>query len=809
MRKFFSLTLTFASVTAISAIFISTTALGGTVEIRDHQLWMDGNPEPQLYGVEIQYFRLNGGSSRNAPREKVLDLWNKALEHAYEMRANAISLAIPWDFHEYAPGRFDFDGSVDEDGDGNADYPARDLKTFLDMVENYGFRRILVRPGPHIGTGWGFTGFTSIPEWFHNKYPDSYMQNAQGQRLSAFSYHHPALLTHLNLWFSALYNQVLKDYIGEGRPVSFVQLDEESLLTRQSLGSADFSENSKKAYRSFLRASYGTIAKLNQAHRRTWKSFEAVQPPGKPGANPAEDRDWYLHHEQGRTAYFQSLRRSWEGLGVQEPQVLFIAPEGHSSVSNSLLANYKTQAARPKTAFMSVNLQPKTYSTSRAATLQRPFKIDHDVKAADSASDHYLGSRQEWAIGTIQGETLSGDDHLTSQLSALAQGLKAVFIRHFHDGSNWKADWAKNKIMPLYKTLRESPRYRGISSERLSKDFWFELNREVATQVFADLDAKQVLFPRKIERSPLDAELNPRPAYTALKEVGEKLIETQGYLLGEATALEDPVCLILDPEARFATAKQSLDPSLINQEWSAGLIGLLMESSLNPRIVHWGLDSQNSLNSCRLMLVQDSGHGSKDLVTYLKRRIEEGAGVISFLDERLLRTLSTGNNCSTKTPTPFGNISSCRIGQGRLYHLASSFYAAFNSTFYSQLSDIAARRTIVSMAVSDLDLRPRLRIAAGNASSQQHAVAIGRKSVASDSLFVVVKNAGARAFRGHIKWADADLTQTYSVVRQIDDITFIYSGQQLRNEGFYGGVAPTSAEAFIITPTQLMPRQPE
>ena len=34
-------------------------------------------------------------------------------------KMNAISFYIPWDFHEYAEGKFDFHGTVDQDNDGN------------------------------------------------------------------------------------------------------------------------------------------------------------------------------------------------------------------------------------------------------------------------------------------------------------------------------------------------------------------------------------------------------------------------------------------------------------------------------------------------------------------------------------------------------------------------------------------------------------------------------------------------------------------------------------------------------------------
>lgn len=785
-------------------------AQAGVVEIKSHQLWIDGNPEPQLYGVEIQYFRL-GADARNLPKDKVLDRWNKALERAYGMGANAISFAIPWDFHEYAPGRFDFDGSIDEDGDGRADYPARDLISFLDLVESYGFRHVLVRPGPYIGSDWGFTGFGAVPEWFHQHYPGSHMQSASGQKLSVFSYADVNFRTHIEKWLTALYRNVLSNYIGEGRPVSFIQLDTESLLTRYALDFADFNPASITSYRKYLKDTYGTIAKLNSAHRRSWKNFDTVQPPRSIGANLAEDRDWYLFQDQLRTEYITSLRKMWEKLGVTEPQVLFVAPEGHNSVENSLLANYSSQRGTKKSAFMSVNLM---------AALDRPFKSDHDVKAVNAASDLYLGANVDWTIGTIQGgskktRTLSSKSHLVSQLGSLSEGVKALFIRHFHDGPNWKRDWLKERITPWMNELRKDPRYVGLSIDRLPDAFWRDLNQKVAEKLFADIDTRAIFQSESTALStsdaPLDSEAEPRPLYNTLKEIGERIIAPQGALLGEAISMNDPVCLLMDPQARFMASKQTIKTNDLNQTWSAGVVGLLMESSLNPRVLHWGLTPESELNSCRLYLIQDPGHGSTELVRYLKKRVEQGAGVISFLKDRIFKGLvSNSVTCQKRVIKPGSRqFHQCEVGKGRVYYHPSADYADLNSPNYAKLKDIVQRRSIISIALTELGIKPRLEIVPGNEVSASHAVAIGRTSLDGERVLVTVKNANSQAFRGKIRWAEANPEQTYSVTRLLDDIMAVYKGRELIEKGFFAGVAPESAEAFIITPTPLLPRRPD
>ena len=105
-------------------------------------------PKEQIFGAEIQYFRLRGGLGRNIPRAKVIELWAKALDAAKGAGMNMVSFYIPWDFHEPVEGKFDFDGTTDEDGDGNPDYPSRDVKTFIRMIKGAGVQVHHGTPGP-------------------------------------------------------------------------------------------------------------------------------------------------------------------------------------------------------------------------------------------------------------------------------------------------------------------------------------------------------------------------------------------------------------------------------------------------------------------------------------------------------------------------------------------------------------------------------------------------------------------------------------------------------------------------------------
>ena len=194
---------------------------------------------------------MRGGYGPNVPREKVLALWNKALDRVVEAGMNAVSFYIPWDFHEYADGKFDFTGTADADGDGNPDYPSRDVLTFIRLIKEHGIKHIMVRPGPYINAEWGFLGFGAVPEWFQDEYPDSHMVSPWGPKAKLYDYQNAEFLAKTKVWFTAVYNQVLKDNMGPGQPIDFVQVDNETNYLWQTIYNVDYGAPAVQAYQDF------------------------------------------------------------------------------------------------------------------------------------------------------------------------------------------------------------------------------------------------------------------------------------------------------------------------------------------------------------------------------------------------------------------------------------------------------------------------------------------------------------------------------------------------------------------------------
>lgn len=119
------------------------------VQIREKKVWVDETPIP-LIGGEVHFWRL-------APEN-----WRIVLTRVKELGINVLATYICWDFHEAAPGHFDFEGKTD---------PRRNLKGFLDLLTEMGFW-IIIRPGPYIYSEWSNAGIPEYAARYHRLDPE-------------------------------------------------------------------------------------------------------------------------------------------------------------------------------------------------------------------------------------------------------------------------------------------------------------------------------------------------------------------------------------------------------------------------------------------------------------------------------------------------------------------------------------------------------------------------------------------------------------------------------------------------------------
>ena len=635
------------------------------VEVQKNQLHIHGVAQPQLYGAEVQYFRLRGGYGRNLPRTQVIALWNKALDRLVEAKMNAVSFYIPWDFHEYAPGKFDFTGTADEDGDGFADYPSRDLKTFLKLIHEHGITRIMIRPGPFINAEWGFLGFGAIPSWFHDQFPESHMHTPWGWRRPLIAYDDPHFLAATKLWFTALYEQVLKQEMGPASPIVFLQLDNETNFQWSSLEKTDYGPEAITRYQDFLRASYPDLTNLNQAHQRQWSNWTSIRPPEKAGANLGEDRDWYRFNDTSIFNYLKKIRTMWQDLGVKEPQVLFTLAESYNAPDDGLLPNYIYRNAKDLTGLMTVNLYPKTSESGDQPLLNLPFKADLDVKSATAANAAYYGKSEEWAMGPeIQGGWWKGIQ-VTPQarqqtfLTVLGHGLKSFFVYYFHEGHNWDIEWGLKKTQPIFEQLRKEWNLQTVPMSELKNEFWGELQARVDRLVVMGFDTRQLMQLGVHDKetlyfdAPLDAVAEPREHFNTLKLIGERVIEPFQNFLARSLEVTDDVAFIKDSTSHAPGPVSSIPSTVAQSTWAGGLLGLLMTSNINPKIAHTDLPLNFVAADTKLLVHIDTGLNAPSTVDSLREALARGQNVINFLASDVPCQLGIGplENCQISIPT--------------------------------------------------------------------------------------------------------------------------------------------------------------
>jgi hypothetical protein len=155
------------------------------VAIDRHSVLVDGR-RIQIVSGALHYFRV------------VHEEWRERLEWCRAAGINTIETVVPWNFHEYREGEYQFDGD-------------KDIGAFLDLCHELGFYAI-VRPSPYICAEWDNGG---LPLWLQNK-TDVALRCAS-----------PVLLAHVRRWSDVLLPQLAERQVTRGGPILMVQIENE------------------------------------------------------------------------------------------------------------------------------------------------------------------------------------------------------------------------------------------------------------------------------------------------------------------------------------------------------------------------------------------------------------------------------------------------------------------------------------------------------------------------------------------------------------------------------------------------------
>ena len=205
---------------------------GGSVEIRDRQILIDGRPE-LILSAEIHYFRQHRSD------------WADRLRLVREAGCNAVASYIPWLCHETERGRVDLTGCT---------RPELDLAGFIDLCGEMGLM-FLARPGPFVMAELKNEG---LPYWLLQKHPSIRPVTWNGMPGARYTvdYLAPAFLREVRRWYRAVMSVIAPRTRPKGGNVIGLQLDNEIGMLAWVNNSPELGDRSLVDFVGWLRETY-------------------------------------------------------------------------------------------------------------------------------------------------------------------------------------------------------------------------------------------------------------------------------------------------------------------------------------------------------------------------------------------------------------------------------------------------------------------------------------------------------------------------------------------------------------------------
>ena len=271
---------------------------------------------------------------------------------------------------------------------------------------------------------------------------------------------------------------------------------------------------------------------------------------------------------------------------------------------------------------------------------------------------------------------------------------------------------------------------------------------------------------------------------------------------------------------------------MLNSDWAAALLGYLLEAGINPKIIHWGIQSADDLNSCSLTLYQGNATASSELQEVLSAQVKAGRAVMSFLDDSLSQSMGLqitqiaapqirSANASVFAPeqgplfyydlkndknrnascTSFIQSGEhtvgfqCKIGSGHFYHIGSAFYERLNSDRYAETKDTPARLAPLLQVLEDLRINQIFRWQ----SPGSGLVAFARTNPEQSRLWITVKNSRLETVANRLLIQEAKPKTDYSVSRPFGSrLKERISGEQLKTVGLPINLPSQESTVFVL-----------
>lgn len=288
------------------------------IEIKDNLFKINGK-EGVVFGGEMHYFRV--------PKKN----WKKIIKKIKNAGCNLISTYIPWCWHEYEEGVFDFNGFSREE---------RDLITFLKIIKEENMYCI-VRPGPYIMAEVKYEG---IPEWIIKKYPEIIAKTIEGKEHPAkvVSYMHPTYLYKVKIWYENVC-KIIKEYqVDQNGPVIMFQLDNEVGMLQWVTNQGDYSKNILKHLKSFLLGKYKDFEGLKKYYNLESSSIDEfiteVMNSQREDAAIKFNNDYSIFMRHYYKSYIETLMKYSKDNGINVPFIVNV--HGFTTIGNTGRGNH-------------------------------------------------------------------------------------------------------------------------------------------------------------------------------------------------------------------------------------------------------------------------------------------------------------------------------------------------------------------------------------------------------------------------------------------------------------------------------------
>lgn len=378
--------------------------------------------------------------------------WPFCFRHIKEAGFSIVATCVPWNYHEYEQGKFDFTGETD---------PQRDLLAFLKECRQIGFR-VILKPGPWISSEWKNGGH---PDYLFesdemtardaNDEPLYARQSADVAPGYVPCYAHPDFMKHVRRYFTALV-EAIRDQIHPNGNVFLIQLDNEvSHCSRSGPFEADYHQLvTHKLYPRYLQGRYKDIERLNSIYLTDLKDFSECAPPRKMEVNTERDIvryfDWVEFKERYLATYLVQLRKIFTDLGVNADLFTNIR------CGSDFAAPTNWPMFDKYAGFSGIDI----YWPNDYYEVQRYIRYLETTSAMPWASEFMAGLWTDDPEGSRKFQPISEKQRRFVVVTSLAAGLRGANFRMFVERDHWydspvTNDGRRSEGWDFYRKLNE------------------------------------------------------------------------------------------------------------------------------------------------------------------------------------------------------------------------------------------------------------------------------------------------------------------------------------------------------------------